>query len=393
MTGSIRFFQGFPWRFIVTTLDSETTTSLERLASNREVVFRLNQPAYTTGRVPSNDPRINIVDVEPGFDAPHLSFADRLMFGFRREAVDPSSWVCRFGGIVTQLEDQSGPNQPYSTYSAYDPWQYFFHRRVLDGTGDIGTTGLTYNAPGNEIVDDLLTNALTDGDLHIDWDSGDWETTPTLEITFQQGTSLGAALQQVVQTGGIDIVFEPTYDPVANPGVCCTVMVYAQAGTTQDAAVFSWDVGRTVHQVTNLLDGENMANEVRYHNGQGGPLVTPQEDATSISRYGIYTTEQFFPAQVQDATVEAYAAWQLSLRSQGRRTVTLSPNPLLSPKPFLDYGLGDRVPVYATDRLRQAIPWANASTVYQRVYGIPITLGDDGVETVTRLLASPDGFS
>ena len=73
--------------------------------------------------------------------------------------------------------------------------------------------------------------------------------------------------------------------------------------------------------------------------------------------------------------------------------MTVSPNPLLSPKPFLDYGLGDRVPISATPRLRQAIPWASDATIYQRVYGIPIVLGDDGVETVRQLIGSPDGFA
>jgi hypothetical protein len=132
---------------------------------------------------------------------------------------------------------------------------------------------------------------------------------------------------------------------------------------------------------------------VQFYNGQGGDPVTPSEDTTSQARYGVYSAQQFFPAQTAPVAVEAYSDRYLAFTYQGRRTVTISPNPLLSPKPFLDYGLGDRVPVYATRRLRQAIPWDNAATVYQRVYGIPIVLGDDGVETVRQLVATPDGFS
>ncbi len=195
-----------------------------------------------------------------------------------------------------------------------------------------------------------------------------------------------------MQTGTLDIWFEPIYD-TAKPGVCCTVHVYAQKGTTQDGAPFAWDISRFVNGISNLLDGAQLANDVQFYNGQGGPPVTAAVDAASQARYGVWSTQQFFPAQTVVAAVEAMAALQLDLRKQGRRSVTITPNPLLSPKPFIDYSLGDKVPVYATTRLRQEIPWSNSPTVYQRIYGIPITLGDDGVETVQRLVASPDGFT
>jgi len=399
---SQRFFAGYPWRFVVTLLTGETVTSLERLASGRTVTYRLNQPAVATGRVPSDDPRVNITDVEVGLDAPHVSFADRLLYGFRREATSPDSWVCRFAGLLTQIEDTADAGQPYSTFTAYDPWQYLFHRRLVDGTSDVGVDGLSFPAQaGNLIVEQILDAAIAvDGAAMVSYNAAGWDTTATLSgatitdpYVIQQGTSVGEALRQIVALGGMDIEFRPVYDP-AQPGVCCTVHVHSQMGSVQDGAPFSWDVGRSVQTITSLLDGDQLSNDVRFHTGQGGPAVTPQVDATSQTRYGVYTAEAFWPAAPnQTLAVEARAQRQLQLRKQGRRSGRISPNPLLSPKPFLDYGLGDRVPVHATTRLRQAVPWANDSTVYQRVYGIPIVLGDDGVETVTSLVASPDGFS
>ncbi len=97
--------------------------------------------------------------------------------------------------------------------------------------------------------------------------------------------------------------------------------------------------------------------------------------------------------QTQAVAVESMSDFQLSLRKDGKRTVKITPASLIAPIPLLEYGLGDRVPVYATDRLRQSIPEGDSDTVYQRIYGIPITLSDDGVETVSGLVASPDGFS
>lgn len=394
MALSQRFFGGFPWRFILTTLGSETVTSLERLASNRTVTFALNKPAESKGQVPSWDPRVNIVDVEPGLDAPHLSFDDRLMFGFRREATSPDLWVVRFAGICQQIEDTAQTDTAISSYTAYDPWQYLFHRMVKTVGGDlIGTGGQSYTATrGDVIVEQLIENTIAnDGDAYIEL--GGLEATAQIDINFQQGTSVGDALRQLVATGTLDVEFEPIYDPIVKPGICCAVNVYTQKGTTRNAAPFSWGVGRGVAGISNLLDGDQMANDIQFFNGQGGSPVTPSVDATSQGRYGVWAAQQFFPAQTVAAAVESYSDLQLDLRKQGRRSVTINPNPLLSPISFLDYDLGDRVPVYATTDLRQTIPWSNAPTVYQRVYGIPITLGDDGVETVRQLVASPDGFS
>ncbi len=391
---SQRFSTGQPWRFVLTTLAGETVTSLERLASNRTVTFTLNQPAQTAGQVPSDDPRVNITDVEVGLDAPHLSFADRLIYGFRREQRNPDLWVCRFSGIPLQIEDAASSDQPYSNYTAYDPWQYLYGRALKNFDGSlVGVTGLSYSATaGDLIVAELINNTITtDGECHVDL--GSFEATAAIDINFQQGTSVGDALKQLVQTGTLDIWFEPIYD-TSKPGICCSVHVYAQKGTTQDSAPFAWDTSRFVNGISNLLDGAQLANTVQFYNGQGGPPVLPASvDASSVSRYGVWEAQQFFPAQIIPGPVMAMAALQLDLRKQGRRSVTITPNPLLSPKPFIDYSLGDKVPVYATTRLRQEIPWSNSPTVYQRIYGIPITLGDDGVESVQRLVASPDGFT
>ena len=55
--------------------------------------------------------------------------------------------------------------------------------------------------------------------------------------------------------------------------------------------------------------------------------------------------------------------------------------------PWTEYDLGDRVPVYASARLRKLL------SGYQRVYGMPIQISDDALEHIDALLVSPDGFS
>ncbi len=277
---------------------------------------------------------------------------------FRRDGPDTMQpWHVRFAGIVTQLEDTAQADQPYSNFTAYDPWQYLFARAVKNADGSLlGPDGLAYTGtPGNEIATALITNTIgTDGECYVEF--GPFDTTAPLDITFQQGTSVGDALKQLTQTGTLDIIFLPVYDPVTKPGVCSSVRIRAQAGSVKNDAVMSWGVGRQVKGISDLFDGSQMANDVQYYNGQGGPPVTPQTDAASITRFGVWTAQQFFPAQTDAPSVEAIAALQLDLRKNGRQTVDISPNSLIAPIPLIDYNLGDRLPVYATRRLRQPIP-------------------------------------
>ncbi len=390
-----RFYKGYRWRTIVTDLDSQPITCLEKLAMNRTVTFGLNQPAVSAAQVPSDDPRVNIPVVETGLDAPELSFNDRLVYMFRRDTPDTAQpWNVRFAGICTQIEDTASADQPYSNFTAYDPWQYLYARAVKNGTSLVGPDGISWNdTRGDVIVRELLENTIAvDGPCYIEL-AALFEETAQLDINFQQGSSVGDALRQLVATGTLDIVFTPVYDPATKPGVCCSVDVFAQAGSVRDDAVMSWGVGRQVNGISDLLDGSQMANNVQYYNGQGGPPVNDQDDFASQARYGVWTAQQFFPAQTYPVAVEAISALQLDLRKQGRRSVTLTPSSLIAPIPLVDYTIGDRVPVFATGKLRQPIPWASDTTVYQRIYGIPIVLSNDGVETVQRLVASPDGFT
>jgi hypothetical protein len=136
-----------------------------------------------------------------------------------------------------------------------------------------------------------------------------------------------------------------------------------------------------------------LANNLQFFNGQAGPRVTLQTDAASVTKYGEYWAEQVLPQQVEAPAVVAMAQNQLALRKVGRRTLAVNPAPERSPEPFTEYFLGDLVPVYATKRLRQPLPTTGETTNYQRIYGIPIQISDNALETITQLLTSPDGFS
>ncbi len=354
-----RFYRGFPWRAIITDRTTTPITALDKLAANRTITYLLNKPAETAARVPSDDARVNL-PYPTLTDPPEVSFNDRLAYLFRREAQGTAApWVCRFAGVVEQIEDQAEEEQPYSTFTAHDPWQYLFARPVMNGTALVGKDGISWTATRGSVIAKQIVDATISlhGGVYIDTDLGTFEDTEMIDINIQQSTSVGSALQQLAATGTLDIVMEPVYDPVGLPGICVIMNVYVQAGSQRPDAIFSWDRGRAVQGISDLIDGDLMANTVQFFNGQGGPPVAPAFDSASEAQYGWWETQQFFPAQTKAVAVEAMAEFQLSLRKQGKRTVNLTPQSLLAPIPLLEYGLGDELPVYATSRLRQKIPW------------------------------------
>lgn len=396
------------WRFVITTLDTEVLTFLDKLATDRTATFILNGPAVATGAVPSDDPEINIEHTD---GEPFLAEGVRCLYGFRNEIQSADSdgnliraWIVRYGGIIMQLQDVAQQDNAMTHYTALDPWQLLYSRPLVtyenSSDGNIaGEDGLSFTDTRIDvIIGTLLRNAiLFSGDCYIDagedyggtaFYSGEIEVLDQIDINFQQGTSLGEAWDILTNRDDVDIMLTPIYDPENRPGYLCELNVYAQAGAEVDEAIFAWDKpSRSLVGVDRLRDGTQRANVIKMYAGQGGTAVNGQnvpvqEDLTSIATYGEYWAQQFFPGvNVADA-VEALAYAQLQLRKNGKDTVTISPAPERSPLPWQEYFLGDRVPVYASDRLRKEI------VGYQRIYGIPISIADDATETILQMLTS-----
>lgn len=392
-----------PWRFVVTDRSSVVLTFLDHLASKRQLVYELDKPATARGVVPSDSPEVNIVHDDGD---PFLEEGNRLLFGFRRETGTPP-WKCRFAGPILIVNDVLSGDQPVTSFTAFDPWQYLFKRPIRLASGALpGRTGLTYvDTRGSTIALELLRNTIaTDGPCYLDaglsWGGtafygGTLEDTSRLDFNLQQVSTVGEAWVKLAETGSLDIVLTPVWDPIARPGICCEVNIYPIAGTRRNGAVFAWDKpSRSLSGIDRLDDGQQRENVVQYYLQEGHP-VEPLTDVASVAKYGTWWGGQTFPGDTTYAEVEAYAAEQLLFKRDGSETIQINPAADRSPVPFVEYFLGDAVPVYASKRLRRAI---DAGTVVdgawsslQRVYKIPITVGDDNIETVDQLEFSADG--
>lgn len=438
------------WRFVVADLEGATISLLDGLASERMVTPKLNEPLEVTGTVPSDNPEINMLHTD---NLPFLAEGVRQLYCFRRESNSSPYFTIRASTLIMQVGDASRSDDARSRFTAWDPWQYLFSRPVLQsslavvvdvqGGQTTGVNGdlipaqqLLYPASmtADAIILDILAKTISFGDAtapaaakgcFLDVTSGTVETCGTFVGGWpvQQGTSVGQALKDMVDTGYMDIVLTPIYDPINRPGILCELNIYSQgvvngvitklgAGSYNYAAQFAWDrPGRSLVGFDNLYDGTGRANFIQYYNGQGGPAVTPSQDAASIALYGEYWAQQFFPGNTQAVAVESISAMQLALRKTVKETLTVNPAPERGPEPFVDYYLGDGVPVFigkpqqgayalGDSSSRQSLPPGYTGVppspnpvalVWQRVYGIPVSIDDNGVETVRELIVGPVG--
>ena len=400
-------FFGVPWRTVITDLDSGVITFLDRLASDRTVEFTLNAPAIVTGKLPSDNPEVNIAfDAD---DEPFVSYSNRLLYMFRREGT-PTCWVCRFGGVVMQLQDQGASDNASTTYTAFDPWQVLYHRPVItaDGNSLLGPNGITYKGTtADVIVDDLMTNMwayeTAAGSAHPDafidfgqtaFYTGTMETAHDVQwMNFDQSTSVGDALSKLCESGMCDIILEPVYD-INRPGIVAQMSVYMPpAGSHRNSMIMAWDKpSRSLTGIDALYDGASIVNRTKYSQNQGPP-VDLLDNLPSVAKYGSYWEQTMFTGDKSLLNVLFVMQSELILRGSGKTTYKVNPVPGRSPIPFVEYGLGDQLPVYASSKMRQEIgptlttgQWAQMS----RVYGITVTLSDDETEQV-ELTLSKDG--
>lgn len=434
------FFVGYPWRFLFTDIPTApdcappnpstggiVTTWADGLLSARQIALTLDAPTVITASVYPDDPRVNAIFTDGD---PLVAQGNRLLYCFRREGRSGSGtdetgpWVCRAAGIVMSPEDEADADSPLTHLSAYDPWQYLAGRPCVNASGTLPDDEGFVNGPetifgvrGDQMALVLLKNTIQasceigggfcfvdagdgsrsgEGAQYADYGGtsfygGTIEETDDIVYNVQQGQAVKDVWDDLCDAGNMDIVLEPIYDPVNRPGYTHELSIYNLAGTERPSAVFGWDrMNRSLTTIDRMHDGTppNFANKVNYYIGTGGFPVATQTNADSVAKYLPAWAVQFFSSQtIPDPTgalVLQMAQQALRLGRQGRRTLTVDATPERSPLPFVDYDIGDRVPVYGSNNLRATIDG------YQRVEGIPISILDDGTEQVQSLLMSPD---
>lgn len=414
------------WRWVVADLGGAVKTFLDKIATDVQIQYILDDAAVMTCNLPSDFGdvhQLTSISADNHAGGPRVDHNSRLIYGLRREEPGGGKppWVCRFAGIITILQDQANEDEPVTHLTAHDPWMWARSLPVLNPDGTLlGQNGLTYTGKtGNHIALDLIANAytwistqfgptfewngLTVNELPIDIVNGHRSAKAVIpEINFSQGTSVGDAWAQLCQTGTIDIVLRPVY---GRPGVLCIMDLFGQAGKNRPGAVFGWDLfPRNLVGVDDLRDGTLVENYAQYF---AGNAPTDAEQATdSVNDYGPYYVTKSYPAPADPASVSLVALAEVALRKRGKRTIQIDPSPDLAPDPFTRYGLGDVVAVWAGrylppptsvggepkfgNSLRGGI---RSTKLSRRIYGFQVDLADNIQETIRNLLLSDPNSS
>ena len=405
-----RFYVPPEWRHVITDGAGVSLTFLDRLSTGGQFRFDLNTPAELSGRVPADSPEINILNVAPDND-PFLSEGTRRCFSFRGDFSGPggAQFGVRHAGIVFGLDDTGDENAPYSTFTVADPWAYLYSRRCVDVNGNPpGRRGLRFTSiPVATIALQLLENTIAEhGPTGIDAGVANGGTTfhdgflstETDPITYvvQRGKTVGEAWEDLCATGLMDIELTPIYDMNNRPNYLCDLNIYAAEptvtqprGEEHPEAIFAWDrPPRTLSGIRRNMDGRARANKIQFYTKRGvqADVLTDQD---SVDKYGEYWYEQQFPDQLVKERVGEWAASQLELRSRGMRTITPTPGAQQPPLLWDEYFVGDRVPVWASNNLRERIPDADHPSIYQRVMGITISLDPEETVTELRVMSEP----
>lgn len=407
-------------------------TFLDRRATERRYQCEFGGPSSFEGLLNANDPEINILHDEvflggdfPPFapEYPFVAEGVRLLHWFRREEPEVGGpWVPRFGGFMRVTRDTGDPNVARTRFTAYDPWQVLFHRPVYrveclnqdcSSTQDYlqpqdalpGPDGVGF-LEGTELQDialEILRRTIDlDGPCGIDagtawggtafYDGTIQTLAPITEnLIFQQGTSVGEAWQALMDTGYIEIVVRPIYDPENRPGYVAELDIFdsGSAGTYPggdyplNQPAWSWDrSGHDLMYAERVVDGNERANHIQFYiGGPAGGKVGVQlvEDLESVSRYG---NEWLIETRLRTLTGESVllqAEFERERRKAGEIVWSLTPTPEWTFRPFQDYDLGTYISVYHSRRLREEV-WD-----FPRIRSFGVELSDNGVETVTGL--------
>lgn len=198
-------------------------------------------------------------------------------------------------------------------------------------------------------------------------------------ITYTRGQSIGAAITDLSDT---EAGFDFTIDPITRVMNIKNWNEYADKTQTVDFG-YSWGPNN-MSNFNRQIDASTMCNRMTAYGKYGGGMA---EDIPSQQEYQLFEEEAQLSEVVNPNVLLGYAGGEVVIRKEPRQVYSFQPYPWVdgrTPQPFVDYGLGDKVVFSAKEAPRVQI-----SKQAVRVFGINITITDDGNEKLDTLQVMP----
>jgi hypothetical protein len=363
------------WRWDLCDRYGFVIETLDPYVMDRQLVFNLNRPCSAYGKVAANSPVVNTLH---GDGVPYLSAGDRTLKCWRFEN---DNWTLRFAGIVWQLEDAGDEDSAYTTFTAFDPFQFLFKRMIRRNDGNLKKTVTLANNAAAAIKRHIDKTIFYAGECYIDTDDGFFEP-GLVYLTFQyEQEYLARAFMEVCDTGVVDVTFAPVD---RTDGILVTASAVEKRGSDKsDTVIFEYDTGGHVaQQWTRELDMESAANTITNFSGNK-KKTSFQSDSDSQTRFGVMEDCRVLTDIVHQDFLDSLTSQELSERKNPRENINVLPLPETGPVVFEDYDIGDEIGVVCSDSAREAV------SGIQRIYGFNLDIDNEGVERVTELRVSP----
>lgn len=299
---------------------------------------------------------------------------------FRLEEQDDGSElvVCRFAGIFDSMSESASAGTNAVTFAgAFD----VFEGRVTDA---LFARGL---APAADVAVDLITaTAAVDGATGIV--IGDVELTEPRDVTYEPRKRIADGVLDLADAFDFEVV--PLADTSGQGADLGRFDAWVRQGIDRPEAVFGYGAGT----VGNCDDATRTTQRPRnrvYVTGDEG-LVGFAESPVSVLKHGVWAHVEAMSDVINASVLDARA--RALLQPDPIRTVTFTPDPTnvdgdgtaITPRPWLDYWLGDTVRV----SVRKGSFSYDGSP---RIDGIDLTIDDEGNESGHTIAVTAEGDS
>jgi hypothetical protein len=374
-----------PWRIVLCDLRGRPIALYTTFAFEKEFEYVLNRPARCSFVVPAEEPLVNILHTD---GEPYLSCGNRTIKAYRREG--NGNWMLRFAGIIMQTEEQGDPDKVTIAVNAFDPLLLLQHRPIRRQNGDLRRTVRFVDEAGAIIAKKMVNRTIQyDGPCGIETTGAFASTSAPQTLAFDQ-QFIGDGLVSMTDTATLDLVFAPVD---RTDGILVKMSAIKKRGTDKSGSVsFDYGIGEyNVSEWRRTRNTDQMANDVTIIGGRSNQLVEHRESLASQTKYHTYVDMQTYSDIQTPEFLDALAVEMIALRKKPREIISVTPLPERAPSPWTDYFLGDIVNVQC--EVKPSLPTGSHQIIsgVQRIYGITISVDENGFEKVAELVCSPDG--
>jgi len=419
------------YSFEIADLANTVLADITGIAMEKRLAPRLNRAGQATFKTPLYGTTPAGVDVssillpDAGDGYPTLCTGNRRLIVKKNGVAVPNVG----NTYIWTVERAGGPSDAYADVVCFNPmirwptrWAQDADGSIVDGVvddlsdPDFGKPILDLPAgavnddalpvSGGDLIQQMIENTIANnGPLGLTTSGGTFDTTipPAADVSFaltDWPTKISDLATLLFAAGVVDVVL----DSVTAAGEPMAVLsAVNQAGSDLTATVsFDWQAGLfNASHARHVESMDEFANVIRYFLG---PRVRPNRwrgsiDATtsgittdptaSRSVYGDYVDFPIYDSRGTENTVrKIYMRLfdsELAYRMVPRTTIGITPQAGVAPEPFTDYNLGDVVNCNIGSNL--GLELVDAAI---RVFGIDITITDEGVERVGELLLMQD---